>query len=140
MHGIEQKGMTFDHDFCYFILLSLHSFLGGKRKGEWITKVLVKSYAFLLDHAWSWFVNILSKIEILFFNFFTNLLYGRSLFSSIQGRVHGGGTPPPFKFRGGYYPPRTLPPPYPPRHSQLILLQSKRHCSLILSKNNFNFF
>ena len=39
-----------------------------------------------------------------------------------QGRVHGGvggGTPPPFKFRGGYYP--------PPRHSQLILLQSKRH-------------
>ena len=25
--------MTFDRDFCYFILFSLPSFLGGKRKG-----------------------------------------------------------------------------------------------------------
>ena len=28
-----------------------------------------------------------------------------------QGRVHGGGrggTPPPFKFRGGYYPPPVI--------------------------------
>ena len=32
---IEQKGMTFDHDFCYFILLfSFLFFLGGKRKRE----------------------------------------------------------------------------------------------------------
>ena len=41
-----------------------------------------------------------------------------------QGRVHGGGTPPPVQISGGVLPP---PVPYPPRHSQLILLQSKRH-------------
>ena len=32
---IEQKGMSFDHNFCYFILhFSSLFFLGGKRKGE----------------------------------------------------------------------------------------------------------
>ena len=31
---IEQKGMTFDHDFCYsFSFSSSLLFLGGKRKG-----------------------------------------------------------------------------------------------------------
>ena len=47
---IEQKGMTFNHVFCYFILLFSSLFLGGKRKGKRITKVLVKSHTFLLDH------------------------------------------------------------------------------------------
>ena len=31
---IEQKGMTFDHDFCYSFSYFLPSILGGKRKGE----------------------------------------------------------------------------------------------------------
>ena len=32
---MEQKGMTFDHDFCYFIIFFFFPlFLGGKRKGE----------------------------------------------------------------------------------------------------------
>ena len=35
------------------------------------------------------------------------------IFVRSQGCVHGGGTPPLFKFWGGYYPP--------------VLLQSKRH-------------
>ena len=34
MGGIEQKGMTFNQDFCYFILLFSSLFLGGKRKWE----------------------------------------------------------------------------------------------------------
>ena len=31
---IEQKGMPFDHDFCYSFSFLSPSFLGGKRKGE----------------------------------------------------------------------------------------------------------
>ena len=32
---MEQKGMTFDHDICYFLLLFFFPlFIGGKRKGE----------------------------------------------------------------------------------------------------------
>ena len=47
---IKQKGMTFDHEFCYsFSFSSSLFFLGGKRKGE-KNKVVVKSHAFLLDH------------------------------------------------------------------------------------------
>ena len=48
---IELKGMTFDHSFCYsFSFSSSLFFIGGKRKGERITKVMVKSHAFRLDH------------------------------------------------------------------------------------------
>ena len=32
LRWIEQKGMTFDHDFCYSFSFSL--IVGGKRKGE----------------------------------------------------------------------------------------------------------
>ena len=35
---IEQKGMTFDHGFCYSFSFPSSLFLGGKRKGERITK------------------------------------------------------------------------------------------------------
>ena len=47
---IEQKGMTFDHDFGYSLVL-FSSFLkkGGRRKGELIAKNVIKSHAFLLD-------------------------------------------------------------------------------------------
>ena len=31
---IEQKGMTFDYDFCYSFSFLLSSFLRGKRKGK----------------------------------------------------------------------------------------------------------
>ena len=45
--GIEQKGMTFDHDFCYlFSFSSSLFFYEGREKG----KIIDKSHAFLLDH------------------------------------------------------------------------------------------
>ena len=47
---IEQKGMTFDHDFCYSFLFSSSLFLKkGREKGKKITKVVVKSHPFLLN-------------------------------------------------------------------------------------------
>ena len=47
---IDQKGMTFDHDFCYsFSFSSSLFFYGGREKEKRITKVVVKSHAFLLD-------------------------------------------------------------------------------------------
>ena len=48
---IDQKGMNFDHDFCYsFSFSSSLFFLGGKRKGEKNNQSCVfKSHAFLLD-------------------------------------------------------------------------------------------
>jgi hypothetical protein len=47
---IKQKGMTFDDDFCLFILLSFFPlFQGGREKGKRTTKVVDKSHAFLLD-------------------------------------------------------------------------------------------
>ena len=43
---IERKGMTFDHHFGYsFPLLKKE----GKRKGDCIAKIVIKSHAFLLD-------------------------------------------------------------------------------------------
>jgi len=42
--------MTFDQNFAIHSSFLLPSFLGGKRKGKRITKVVVKSHAFLLDH------------------------------------------------------------------------------------------
>ena len=47
---IDQKGMTFDHDFGYS--LSLFSSLlkkEGRRKGGWIAKIVIKSDAFPLN-------------------------------------------------------------------------------------------
>ena len=52
LFGIEQKGMTFDHDFFYSLSFSSALFLGGKRKEEEkreIPKVVFKKHAFLLD-------------------------------------------------------------------------------------------
>ena len=51
---IEQKGMTFDHDFGYSLTLfaSLQK-KEGKGKGEWIAKIVIKSHAFLLDHTYA---------------------------------------------------------------------------------------
>ena len=48
--SIEQKGMTFDNDFCYsFTFSSSIYFQEGREKEKRITKVVVKSHAFLLD-------------------------------------------------------------------------------------------
>ena len=48
--GIEQKGMTLDHDFCYsFSFSSFLYFKEGREKGKRRTKLVVKSNAFLLD-------------------------------------------------------------------------------------------
>ena len=47
---IEQKGMPFDHDICYpFSFSSSLFFEEGKEKDKWITKVVAKSHAILLD-------------------------------------------------------------------------------------------
>ena len=44
------KGHIFNHDFCYSFSFLHPSFFRRKReKGKRITKVMVKSYAFLLD-------------------------------------------------------------------------------------------
>ena len=41
------KGMTFDHNFGYsFTLFSFLLKKEGRRKGEWIAKILIKSHAF----------------------------------------------------------------------------------------------
>ena len=47
---IEQKGMTFDHDFCYSLPL-FYSLLKkeGRRKKEWIAKIMIRCHAFLLN-------------------------------------------------------------------------------------------
>ena len=48
-YEIEQKGMTFDHDFCYsFSFSSSLFFKEGREKGKIITKLMVKIHAFLL--------------------------------------------------------------------------------------------
>ena len=47
---IEQKSMTFNHDVCYsFPLFSSLLNTEGRRKGEWIAKIMIKSHAFLPD-------------------------------------------------------------------------------------------
>ena len=49
-NSIEQKGMTFDHDFCYSFSFSSYLFFWeGREKWKRITKVVFKSHAFLLD-------------------------------------------------------------------------------------------
>ena len=46
---IQQKGMTFDHDFGYlFHLFSSLLKKEGRRK-KWIAKIMIKSHSFLLD-------------------------------------------------------------------------------------------
>ena len=45
---MKQEGMTFDHDFCYFILLfsSLLKKEGRERENE-VAKIVIKSHTFL---------------------------------------------------------------------------------------------
>ena len=48
---LEQNGMTFDPDFGYsFPLFSSILQKEWRRKGEWISDIVIKSHAFLLDH------------------------------------------------------------------------------------------
>ena len=47
---IEQKGMTFDHDFSYSFPLWSSLIKKGRRNREWIAKIVIKSHAFLLLH------------------------------------------------------------------------------------------
>ena len=49
MEGIEQRGMTFDHDFLFILLFFFPLYLGVKKKGKRITEVMVKRHAFLLN-------------------------------------------------------------------------------------------
>ena len=49
---MEQKDMTFDHNFCYFILLfSSHPKKEGRVKQNEIAKIMIKSHTFLF-HQW----------------------------------------------------------------------------------------
>jgi hypothetical protein len=45
---MKQEGMTFEHDFCYFILLfsSLLKKEGGEKEKE-VAKLVIKSHSFL---------------------------------------------------------------------------------------------
>ena len=48
---IEQKGITFDHDFSYsFPLFSSLLKKEGREKKNQVSKIVIKSHAFLLDH------------------------------------------------------------------------------------------
>ena len=48
---MEQEGMTFDHDFSYFILL-FSSLLKkeGREKENDVAKIVIKSHTFLFHH------------------------------------------------------------------------------------------
>ena len=47
---IEQKGMTFDHEFCNLLSFSASLFFkGGERKGENNNQSRGQSHAFLID-------------------------------------------------------------------------------------------
>ena len=62
---IEQKGMTFDHDFYYLFPFSSSLFFSKEReKGKIITKVVVKSHVFLLDLFQVWFIKIQTGLII----------------------------------------------------------------------------
>ena len=62
---IEQKGMTFDHDLFLSPFFFLPEKKVGRRKGEGIAKIAIKSHAFLLDQ----------KMTKLFLNFICQSLY-----------------------------------------------------------------
>ena len=54
---IDQKGMNFDHDFGYSLpLFSSLLKKEGRRKGDLIAKIVIKSHAFLLDRAVTYFI------------------------------------------------------------------------------------
>ena len=49
---IEQKGMTFDHDFGYSFPLSFSLLKKeGREKKNEVAKIMIKSHAFLLDRS-----------------------------------------------------------------------------------------
>ena len=56
---MKQEGMTFDHDFCYFILL-FSSLLKkeGREKENDVAKIVIKSHTFLF-HLGSWLFPVL---------------------------------------------------------------------------------
>ena len=60
---MKQEGMTFDHDFCYFILL-FSSLLKkeGKEKENDVAKIVIKSHTFLFHLI---YVNVLLIMVIL---------------------------------------------------------------------------
>ena len=83
---MEQKGMTFDHDFCYFILL--FSYLlkkEGREKENEVEKFVIKSYTFLFHPIRKFkkksifFVRHMSASPILFYMNQWNLSYWSSL-------------------------------------------------------------
>ena len=48
---MEQKGMTFDHDFCFLILLfSSHLKKEGRIKENEVANIVIKSHTFLFHH------------------------------------------------------------------------------------------
>ena len=54
---IEEKGMTFDHDFSIFFPFSLPSY--KKREEKKVAKIMIKRHAFMLDQlniAWFFYL------------------------------------------------------------------------------------
>ena len=87
MNIFEQEGMTFDdHDYAIHSPFHLQS-LGGKIKGGNITKVVVKSHAFLLDHVY-FFYNIYFKFRIHGSNFISITLLSRTLCFNKNDKYH----------------------------------------------------
>ena len=63
---IEQKCMTFDHDFGYsFLLLSSILKREGKEKENKVAKIVIKSHAFLLDPLFLTLILFLSPLNYL---------------------------------------------------------------------------
>ena len=61
---IEQKGMTFDHDFGYFFPFSLPPYKKRKReKVNELAKIMIKGHAFLLDH---WIYTLQYHLKVVF--------------------------------------------------------------------------
>ena len=46
---MEQKGMTFNHDFCYLILLFSSLLKKGEKENE-VAKIVIKSHTFLVQY------------------------------------------------------------------------------------------
>ena len=86
---MEQKGMTIDHNFCYFILI--FSFLlkkRGKRKGEWCSKNRdQKSYLPVSSILWN-FVLKQKMAEVRPKKFFWAITPKKELFWFIQNYTH----------------------------------------------------
>ena len=67
LQKMKQEGMTFDHDFCYFILLFSSLLIKeGREKENDVAKIVIKSHTFLFHHCKKVaFYRITSKLSVI---------------------------------------------------------------------------